>query len=53
MHYGRRDFSKNGKMTVEPKDSKAKIGQRKGMTSTDIAELNAVYKYSQMPNTFT
>ena len=43
MHYSRTAFSKNGLPTIEPKDASKTIGQRNGMSPTDIAELNAVY----------
>ena len=44
MHYGRTAFSKNGLETITPKMSQdVTIGQRNGMSTTDIAELNAVY----------
>ena len=42
MHYSRFAFSKNGLETITPNNG-ASIGQRNGMSLTDIAELNAVY----------
>ena len=43
MHYGPKDFSKNGKATITPKDSSAVIGQAKGLSKGDIDGLNFLY----------
>jgi len=43
MHYGRKGFSKNGQDTITTKGG-AVIGQRNGLSTTDIEELRAIYK---------
>ena len=43
MHYPKNAWSKNGGDTITPKIANVVIGQRSGMSATDIAELNAVY----------
>ncbi|XP_047188924.1 tolloid-like protein 2 [Scophthalmus maximus] len=43
MHYGSRDFSKNGRETITPIISTAAIGQRVGMTENDILKVNKLY----------
>lgn len=43
MHYSRTAFSKNGQETITPLDPNAVIGQRTGVSETDIAKLNAMY----------
>ena len=49
MHYGRMDFSKNGKATMTPKNSSASIGQRSGFSKGDIAALNSLYPSGSTP----
>lgn len=44
MHYGPKDFSKNGKETIIPLKSGVTIGQRKGMSPIDIDTMNRIYK---------
>ncbi|MBA4697419.1 MAG: M12 family metallopeptidase [Legionella sp.] len=43
MHYGPKAFSKNGKDTIIPLQSGAKIGQRDGLSVKDIAAMNTMY----------
>lgn len=43
MHYGTKAFSKNGRDTIIPLDSNAKIGQRESLSQLDISALNALY----------
>ena len=47
MHYGSRDFSNNAKKTIHIKGVgrkfKFKIGQRKGLSNLDIAQLRDMY----------
>lgn len=44
MHYSEMAFSKNGERTIVPHDVTAEIGQRIGMSSYDIARINAMYQ---------
>ena len=46
MHYRRNAFSKNGRDTITTLDPTKQnvIGQRGGLSTIDIEELNAVYK---------
>ena len=43
MHYRRSSFSKNGLDTITPKDPRANIGQRRGLSKIDIAQLKTMY----------
>ncbi|XP_052889308.1 seminal metalloprotease 1-like [Anopheles moucheti] len=43
MHYGATAFSKNGELTIVPKDPNASIGQRVSMSERDISKLNWMY----------
>ena len=43
MHYSAYAFSKNGNPTIVAKNGLKELGQRAGMSPTDIKELNAVY----------
>lgn len=47
MHYGPKDFSKNGQDTITAFDASAVIGQRAGMSDTDILMLNRLYGCSE------
>jgi len=44
MHYGKYAFSNNRKPTILPKDRSKTIGQRRGLSTTDIAKLNKLYQ---------
>jgi hypothetical protein len=45
MHYPKvGGFSKNGKPTILPKDSRARIGQRDGLAKCDIQLIEAKYR---------
>ena len=43
MHYSRKSFSVNGRDTITPKNGQS-IGQRNGMSTSDIEELNNIYR---------
>merc|ERR1719391_1362690 len=49
MHYGKFDFSLNGKQTITPKEQLGeesgchKVGQRCGMSTEDIKQMNILY----------
>jgi len=43
MHYSEKSFSKNGQPTIVPNNSSAVIGQRKGLSDIDVAELRKYY----------
>ncbi|XP_058125691.1 seminal metalloprotease 1-like [Anopheles ziemanni] len=44
MHYSATAFSMNDQPTIVPKDPKAEIGQRVGLSERDISKLNHMYK---------
>ena len=46
MHYGKKHFSKNGKITIETKDPAMQdiIGERSGFSKLDILQLNLLYQ---------
>ena len=48
MHYGKKFFSKNGKITIETKDPKMQnvIGRRSGFSELDLVQMNLLYKCS-------
>ncbi|KAK3738810.1 hypothetical protein QZH41_012572 [Actinostola sp. cb2023] len=43
MHYGKYAFASYGKVTIQPKDRNARIGQKNGLSGPDIAQLNKMY----------
>ena len=46
MHYGAFDFSRNGQPTIEPVDRAIplnSLGQRQGLTNSDIQHVNTLY----------
>jgi len=50
MHYSAYAFSKNGQRTIITKDGSA-IGQRNGLSQTDINKINKMYSCSSVPTT--
>jgi len=54
MHYGPRFYSKNGKLTIKVRKAGrrigATIGQRRGLSSIDIAQVNAMYNCNVIPS---
>ena len=44
MHYGAKDFSSNGEVTIVPKKSKVAIGQRDVFSQIDITDINRLYE---------
>ncbi|XP_061555286.1 astacin-like metalloendopeptidase [Phycodurus eques] len=48
MHYGRTFFSANGKPTIVAKVKATNMGQRVGMTHTDVRRVRLLYKCDQM-----
>ena len=54
MHYGPTFFSNNGRPTIKIikkyRDLKPKIGQRKGLSYLDIAQVRAMYKCNPIPS---
>ncbi|CAK1599695.1 unnamed protein product [Parnassius mnemosyne] len=47
MHYPEKAFSKNGNKTIIPLQDDVKIGQRVGMSESDIIKLNKMYCESE------
>ncbi|KHN70807.1 Zinc metalloproteinase nas-13 [Toxocara canis] len=43
MHYETTAFSKNGRPTILPKQRGVRIGQRRGLSPTDIYKINTMY----------
>ncbi|VDM47313.1 unnamed protein product [Toxocara canis] len=43
MHYDTTAFSKNGRPTILPKQQGVTIGQRRGLSPTDIYKINTMY----------
>lgn len=54
MHYGTKFFSKNGKATIKirkrGRNIGAKIGQRKGLSWIDVAQVHAMYNCNKIPS---
>lgn len=54
MHYGTKFFSKNGKATIKIRKRGrrigAEIGQRKGLSWIDIAQVHAMYNCNKIPS---
>lgn len=46
MHYGPKAFSKNGRITIRARRKGVLIGQRLGMSDTDVFKINKLYKCS-------
>ena len=47
MHYPSTAFSKNGRITIEPKDKNVKpedLGQRHGFSQIDLIQLNKAFR---------
>ena len=52
MHYDAYAFSKNGRPTIEPKNSRIKlssIGQREDFTASDLQHVNKLYDCPNQP----
>lgn len=47
MHYGAKDFSKNGKDTITPLSPAQTIGQRIRMSDNDVLKINKLYSCSK------
>ena len=54
MHYGTKFFSKNGKATIKIRKRGrrigAEIGQRKGLSWIDVAQVHAMYNCNKIPS---
>uniref|UniRef100_A0A665TWC6 Metalloendopeptidase n=1 Tax=Echeneis naucrates TaxID=173247 RepID=A0A665TWC6_ECHNA len=50
MHYGRTDFSKNGQNTITPLIASVAIGQRIGMSESDVLKVNKLYNCRECAN---
>lgn len=44
MHYHKLAFSRNGKSTIEPKQSDVTVGQRLQLSPIDAAKINRLYR---------
>lgn len=49
MHYSKYAFSRNGKPTIECKQAYCNIGQRKGLSESDIKAINKMYPHASPP----
>jgi len=53
MHYGKNDFTKNGKPTIEViKRGSCRIGQREHLDDIDLIKINTLYKCKGYPTTY-
>ncbi|XP_069751503.1 astacin-like metalloendopeptidase isoform X2 [Narcine bancroftii] len=43
MHYGRKAFSKNGNITIQPLRENIEIGQIRGLSTKDVYKINKLY----------
>ncbi|KAF4517886.1 hypothetical protein B566_EDAN001840 [Ephemera danica] len=43
MHYSETAFSRNGQPTIRTKPANIRIGQRDGISATDVAKINLMY----------
>jgi hypothetical protein len=50
MHYGRTAFSRNGQDTITPTNPNAQIGQRNGLSNTDISAVRDLYGPLRIPS---
>uniref|UniRef100_A0AAF5I3R9 Metalloendopeptidase n=1 Tax=Strongyloides stercoralis TaxID=6248 RepID=A0AAF5I3R9_STRER len=48
MHYASTAFSKNGKITIEPRKKGVEIGQRVGFSPLDLYKINKLYNCPQL-----
>uniref|UniRef100_A0A0N5CCG7 Metalloendopeptidase n=1 Tax=Strongyloides papillosus TaxID=174720 RepID=A0A0N5CCG7_STREA len=48
MHYAPTAFSKNGKITIEPRKKGVEIGQRVGFSPLDLYKINKLYNCPQL-----
>ncbi|KAM7433979.1 hypothetical protein ABFA07_015864 [Porites harrisoni] len=46
MHYSSKAFSRNGGVTIQPKQRGAQIGQRRGLSNIDAKQANLLYQCS-------
>lgn len=51
MHYESNEFGINGAQTIVPRKAGAEIGQRKGLSETDIKEINLLYNCNRSAST--
>lgn len=52
MHYSSRHFTSNGKDTITANESKAEIGQRKGISAGDKLQVRLMYQCSSGPRNY-
>jgi len=54
MHYGKKDFSKNGKNTIQAKDDPSRtLGNNNGLTQIDENKLNKMYQCAKVTTSAT